>query len=246
MKMMRAGFLCLALCAVVAPNAAAQMTWTDRAFVNVSVGVQGGSRDLATATSFELYDEEGSVASAQDVGGGGFFDISAGYKVWRNLAAGIGFSRTGSSSDAAIAASVPDPLVFSRLRPATGSASDLSHSETVISLTGTWMVPVTDKIDVGISAGPSIFNVKQDLPSAVTVAEPGPTVSNVAVTDASATSVGLNFGVDVTYMVTTWKDTGIGVGALARYTWGSVDLDGASDKLTVGGFQIGGGLRLRF
>lgn len=246
MKTMRAGFLCLAMCAAVAPKAAAQMTWTDKAFVNVSAGAQAGSHSLATATPFELYAEEGSVASAQEVGGGGFFDISAGYKVWRNLAAGIGFSRTGSSGDAAIAASVPDPLIFGRLRPATGSASDLKHSETVINLMGTWMVPVTDKIDVGISAGPSIFNVKQDLPSAVTVSEPGPTVSSVAVADASATSVGINFGVDVTYMVTTWKDTGIGVGGLARYTWGSADLDGTSDKLTVGGFQIGAGLRLRF
>jgi len=246
LKTMRAGFLCLAMCAAVTPNASAQMTWTDKAFVNVSAGAQAGSHSLATATPFELYAEEGSVASAQEVGGGGFFDISAGYKVWRNLAAGIGFSRTGSSGDAAIAASVPDPLIFLRLRPATGSASDLKHSETVINLTGTWMVPVTDKIDVGISAGPSIFNVKQDLPSAVTVSEPGPTVSSVGVADASATSVGINFGVDVTYMVTTWKDTGIGVGGLARYTWGSADLEGASDKLTVGGFQIGAGLRLRF
>lgn len=246
LKTMRAGFLCLAMCAAVAPNASAQMTWTDRAFVNLSVGVQGGSQSLTTASPFELYAEEGSVASAQEVGGGGFFDVSAGYKVWRNLAAGIGFSRTGSSSDAAIAASVPDPLVFGRLRPATGSASALSHSETVINLMGTWMVPVTDKIDVGISGGPSIFNVKQQLPTGVSVSEPGPTVSGVTAGDASATTVGINLGVDVTYMVTTWKDTGIGVGGLARYTWGSADLDGASDKLTVGGFQIGGGVRLRF
>ncbi len=246
MTKMRAGFLCLAMCAAVAPNASAQMTWTDKAFVNVSAGAQAGSHSLATSTPFDLYDEEGSVASAQKVGGGGFLDISAGYKVWRNLAAGVGFSRTGSRSDAAIAASVPDLLIFGRLRPATGSASELSHSETVINLMGTWMVPVTDKIDVGLSAGPSIFNVKQQLPIAVSVSEPGPTVSGVTVGDASATTVGINLGVDVTYMVTTWKNTGIGVGGLARYTWGSADLDGAADKLTVGGFQIGGGIRLRF
>jgi hypothetical protein len=104
------------------------------------------------------------------------------------------------------------------------------------------MVPVTDKIDVGISAGPSIFFVSQDLPTALTVTEPGPTVNQVTTEKSSKTSVGLNIGVDVAYMVTKlW-----GVGGLMRYTWGSVDLDNATDKLTVGGFQIGVGARLRF
>jgi hypothetical protein len=62
------------------------------------------------------------------------------------------------------------------------------------------------------------------------------------VDDAKKTTVGINLGVDVTYLVTKR----FGVGGLARYTWGSADLAGAADKLTVGGFQIGGGLRVRF
>jgi hypothetical protein len=37
-----------------------------------------------------------------------------------------------------------------------------------------------------------------------------------------------------------------GVGGLARYSRGSIDLDNASDSLKVGGFQIGAGLRVRF
>ena len=39
---------------------------------------------------------------------------------------------------------------------------------------------------------------------------------------------------------------GIAVGGLARYTWGAADIEGATEKLTVGGFQIGGGIRYRF
>lgn len=83
--------------------------------------------------------------------------------------------------------------------------------------------------------------MKQDLPGALNISEPGPTVT-VDVTQISKTTVGLNVGVDVTYLVTKK----IGVGGLARYTRGSADLDGATEKLTVGGFQIGGGLRIRF
>ena len=242
MKTMKAGLLCLAMCAAVAPKAQAQMTWTDQAFVNISGGYQGGSDTLTTNTPFELYDEQGTVTSSQKVSGGGLFDISVGYKVWRNLAAGVGFSHTGGSSNAAVTALVPDPLVFNQLRTVTASASDLKHSENVIHLTATWMVPVTDKIDVGVSAGPAIFRVTQDLPSAVTVTEPGPTVSAVTIDSVTKTSVGIDLGVDVTYLVTK----GMGIGGLARYTRASSDLSGASENVTVGGFQIGGGLRIRF
>ena len=54
--------------------------------------------------------------------------------------------------------------------------------------------------------------------------------------------MGVHFGVDLTYMVTPR----FGVGGIARYSWGSADLAGAEDSVTVGGFQIGAGLRVRF
>lgn len=239
---MKAGVLCLAMWAAVAPTAHAQMTWTDKGFLNITGGAQGGSHDLATSTRFDLYDESATVGSSQKVKGGSFFDVSAGYKVRRNLVAGIGVGRSGSKGNAAITALIPDPRVFDQLRPASSSAADLKHSETAVHLFAAWMVPVTDKIDVGISAGPTVFFVKQDLPSAVTVTEPGPTVGQVTTTQADKSTVGLNLGLDVTYLVSKrW-----GVGGLARYTRGSASLDGASDKLSVGGFQIGAGLRLRF
>lgn len=242
MKTMKAGLLCLAMCAAVAPKAHAQMVWTDKGFVNVTLGAQVGSRTLPTSTPFDIYDEQATVASTQDVKGGAFFDISAGYKVWRNLAVGIGYSRSSSKTDATITASIPDPVFFDRPRAVSATASDLKHSEGALHLMGTWMVPVTDKIDVGLSAGPSIFMVKQELPSTLTITEPGPSVTGVTAISADKTTAGVSFGVDVTYLVTTR----VGVGGLARYSLGSAELDGASDKLKLGGFQLGGGVRLRF
>ena len=118
----------------------------------------------------------------------------------------------------------------------------MKHTENAIHLFAAWMVPVTDKIDVGISAGPSIFMVSQDLPASLTVNEPGPTVNQITTDKSSKTTVGVNFGFDLAYMMNKrW-----GVGGLARYTWGSADLKNTTDKLTVGGFQIGAGLRFRF
>jgi hypothetical protein len=243
--MMKAGFLSLALCAALAPNAHAQMTWTDQAFLNVTGGAQTGSHTLATSSTFDLYDEQGTLSSSQKVRGGGLFDVSGGYKVRKNLAAGIGLSWSGSKSTGSITALVPDPRVFDQPRTVTASTTGMKHRETAIHFFGAWMVPVTDKVDVGISAGPSIFMVKQDVATALTVAEPGPAVSGITTEKSSKTTAGINLGLDVAYMVTQRWGLGWGVGGLMRYTWGSVDVKNATDNLTVGGFQIGVGVRVR-
>lgn len=242
MKMMKAGYLALALTAIAAAPARAQMTWTDQAFVNVNVGVQGGSRTLSGASTFDLYGEPGNLSTTQEVGGGGLFDVSGGYKVWRNLAVGIGFSRVGSDADVAIAASVPDPIFFDRLRPLTAVSPGADHSETAFNFQATWMVPVTDKVDVGLSFGPTIFNVSQEIPNAITVNEPGPTLASTTVVKEKETVGGFNLGADVTYLITPRY----GAGVLLRFTHGSADFDSADDSISVGGFQFGAGLRVRF
>jgi hypothetical protein len=53
---------------------------------------------------------------------------------------------------------------------------------------------------------------------------------------------GINLGIDVTYLL----NKRFGIGGLMRFTHGSVDLNGATDSLSVGGFQIGAGGRVRF
>ena len=104
-----------------------------------------------------------------------------------------------------------------------------------------WMMPVAAKTDIALFAGPSILSVSQDTIGTLTVSEPGPTVTGPLVT-AKKTTAGVNVGVDVQYLV--WHK--FGVGGMARYVWGSAALPGATKKLTLGGFQIGGGVRYRF
>jgi hypothetical protein len=240
--MIKAGCLSFALCAISAVPASAQMAWTDRAFANVNFGLQEQSRTLDTSSTFNIYGEDGSMTTSQPIDGGGLFDIGGGYKVWKNLAVGLGYSRMVSDGDIAISASVPDPNFFDRLRPLTGNSPSAEHSEHAIHLQGTWVMPVTDKIDAGFSFGPTIFMVSQDVATAITVQEPTPTLSTTTVTREDHTTVGINLGVDLNYFFRP----NIGAGILARYTYGSVDLDSVGESLTVGGFQLGFGLRYRF
>ena len=103
-------------------------------------------------------------------------------------------------------------------------------------------MPVTDKIDVGFAFGPTIFMVGQDVATAIAVTEPGPTLASTTITREDHTTVGINLGVDINYFFRP----NIGAGVVARYTYGSVDLDSVGESLTVRGFQLGFGLRYRF
>jgi hypothetical protein len=230
-----------AVSTMLAPSAHAQ-NWTDKGFVNISFGAQAPSHDLTTTTTFDLYGETATQTATQSVGGGAFFDIAGGYKVWKNLAAGIGITVVGSSADLAVNAQLPDPEVFDRFRAVSTTIPDAKHRQTAINLTGTWIMPFTEKVDFGFQFGPTIFLVRQDVPGTLQIAEPGPTVTSATLVKEDKTSVGVHFGVDGTYKITPRY----GVGVLLRYTVGSADIAGADDSLTLGGFQIGVGGRIRF
>jgi opacity protein-like surface antigen len=247
LKMIKAGCVSFVLCVVAAAPASAQMTWTDKAFLNVNFGVQEGSHTLDTSSTFGLYGETGTLTTTQPIDGGALFDIGAGYRVWKNLAVGLGYSRVQSDGDVTLEANIPDPNFFDRARGVTGVASNAEHAEHAIHLQGTWVMPVTDKMDVAFSFGPTIFMVSQDIATGISVAEPTPTISSTTITRQDKTTVGINLGADVNYFFRPR----IGAGLLVRYTTGSVDLapeDGslAVDSLSVGGFQVGVGLRVRF
>jgi opacity protein-like surface antigen len=242
LKITRVAILALFVCAAPRVAAAQTMQWTDKGYVSVNVGVQAGSHDLSESGSFPLYEETATFSSTAKVKGGFMFDLGGAYKVWgNNLLVGVTYSHVSSKSDGSLTGSVPDPVFTDRLRPVSADFTGLEHSENAVHLDAVWMIPVANKLDVGILAGPTIFAVKQDVVPSLTVAEPGPSVTTT-VESTSKTTVGFNVGVDVQYMLRKkW-----GVGGMARYSVGSVSLPGASEKLTVGGFQIGVGARLRF
>jgi hypothetical protein len=235
--------LAAALCAAPRIASAQTMQWTDKGYVTFNVGAQVGSQDLGTSNTFTLYEETATISSTQKVKSGAFFEIGGAYRVWgNNLLAGVSFSHTSSDGDVALTATIPDPVFFDRPRNVSATQSGAKHSENAIHLDAIWMIPVANKLDVGVFAGPTIFMVSQDtIATPVPVTEPGPTL-NASLNKVKKTTAGVNFGVDLQYVIRKQ----LAVGGLARYTWGSANIDGATDKLTVGGFQIGAGVRYRF
>jgi opacity protein-like surface antigen len=221
-----------------------------KVFVSVNVGIQVGDNSLVRDASFELYDETATVEVNQTINNGAFLEFAGAYKLRGNLGVGLSYNFVTNSGDGTISGSLPHPQFFDQPRTFTASADDLSHAENAFHFQAVWFVPFTDKVDFTISGGPSLFNVKQDLIRSVAFTEVPPnftsvTIDSVEVVELRDSGWGFNIGADMTYALTPT----IGVGALMRYSRGTVEFnlsDTQTADVTAGGFQIGGGVRFKF
>jgi hypothetical protein len=212
----------------------------DKIHVNVSAGGQFQSREFSPVTTFPLYDETGTVTSNQTVGSGFVFDVSGGYRVWRNLSAGVGISTFNGSGEAAALAAVPSPLFVGKPTLVAFDASDfgdLSQSNVAVNFQVMWTRQINDTFGFAIFAGPSVIRVKQEMPSVTADASSLP----IVVSESKTTGKAGHAGVDFTYRVNPRYQ----VGAFVRYLGGEVDLPSAP-KLKVGGVQVAGGIRLHY
>jgi hypothetical protein len=175
------------------------------------------------------------------------FDFGAAYRINDEFAVGGAFSILTTDGDVAVVAQVPHPILTDQPREATYTAAGLKHRQPALHFQAIWTVPFTTKVVFAVSGGPSLVFVTHEVVSAAALqpeAPPftSPAIDSVTVTEESKTAFGINIGFDATYLVTPRY----GVGFTGRYVWASADIPGLTDKLTVGGLQLLGGLRVRF
>jgi hypothetical protein len=234
-----------------ATRADAQMVpWEDQGYVMVNLGVQPQSHSFSEVSTPVIYGENASITVPHNIGSGLLFDLSAGYRVWKNLAVGLGYSHFSDSEKTTVSAEVPNPIIFGSPRSASATTGNLSHSESAVHVQVLWNFPLTDKIEVAAIVGPSFFKVGQDLVSDITTQE-GPvpfgtvTITSVGVVSESKWATGVSAGLDATYLL----KPKIGVGGFIRFSGASADLPttgGGTISVDAGGFQMGAGLRYRF
>jgi hypothetical protein len=209
-------------------------------FVNVNFGTQPSSHTVGRSASFPIYGETATLTTAQENGDGAVVDIAGGYRFLGNLGAAIGFSNFRNTSDGGVVVTVPDPLITDRPVTVNTSVTDMDHSERGIHLQAVWFMPITNQIDIALSAGPSFIRVSQDLVATVTIPAGTQAVTPIVSTEKK-TAIGVNVGVDGSYLFTR----NFGAGIFIRYAGGKVDLPSVPD-LRVGGLQAGVGARVRF
>jgi hypothetical protein len=219
-------------------------------FVNLHGGGQVGSRDVNRSTEFDLYDDRAQFGTAQEMKGGGLFDVGGGGRFYEDYGLGVSYTRFRSAGQATFTGSFPNPLFFNEPKRSVGGAAPVEHTDEAVHIQALWFVPYTDKIDFTVGIGPSFFKVKQGFIRGIMFSEVPPDYTSVTVdtidkVDVKESGVGFNIGGTMTYAV--WKN--IGASAMVRYSRGSLTFplsEGQSAKVTVGGFQLAGGVGVRF
>lgn len=236
-----------------ATSASAQYLPLDgKLYVDVNMLYQSTSRSVDQRGTFPLYGEEGTFEASQRIKAGPLWDIGFGYTVWRDLAVGLDVSQFSRKPTMSVTGTAPHPLFFNSPR-AFSTDVESRHTARTIAVLASWRIRMRgalDKMNLRVMAGPASLRVEQRLASDVTVAEVGSPYDSVDVSvttqTPAKTSVGFVGGVDVAYAISE----SVGAGLLLRYAGGSVTLNDplSNQDITVkaGGFQVGGGLRLKF
>lgn len=217
------------------------------------VSFNGGTQATSTAFDdnivFPEFHEDADFDAAYGVGGGAIFDGGGGVRLANGLGFGVAVSRFEKLDPASLDARIPHPFFFDRPRSLSGSEPDLTRRETAVHVEVRWFRPVSDTVEVAVFGGPTLFNVRQDLVTAIGYDHVYPyneaSLASATRTAASASKIGFHAGADVGFFFSEV----VGVGALIRYSGGSVDLPGEGGNMVpvdIGGFHVGGGLRLRF
>jgi len=229
--------------------AAAPASAQDRAWVAVSGGIQApASSSFSDTFDIQAYTETGHVTSKYPIKRGGLVAGSFGVRVWKQFGVGIAVTRSTSRETADVSAGIPHPFFDNQPRNISGTES-VHHNETGAHLQLAWLLPLSPKIRVILSGGPSVLSVEQTLLTDIHYSETYPydtaTYTGAVTTKASRTATGFNAGADVAWMFSK----NLGVGAMAQFARATAKLDAGSGRrisVDAGGAYIGAGIRASF
>jgi hypothetical protein len=240
----------LALAMLVAPRPALAQSraWTERFWFSASGGVQPTASSFSDSFDVPLYVENEHVKVDYPVKSGAVIAASGGYRVWKHLAIGLGVTRYHSRASATVSAELPHPFFDNQFRHVEGSAGT-TRSEVGTHLLIGWMMPLTDKVRILLTAGPSVFSAGHTLVTDVQFSETFPydtaTFTGATTRNATATAAGFNAGADLFWMFSH----SLGAGGLVQITRARVREDAGNSRtisVDAGGVQVGVGIRFVF
>lgn len=222
----------------------------DRVYVSINGAYQTGGDSFGETVTFRENAENGTFSTDYEVKSGPALNVSVGAGLWRNIGVGVGVTRYSKNTPTLINASVPHPFFFNRPRTVDGEVAGIKREELAVHIQARATFVPTPRIQAVVFAGPSFFSVKQGIVNDFEVTEAYPydtaTFSRGITTDVDESKIGFNVGADVGYFFTRQ----IGVGGSVQWAGTTIDAPASSGtgtfELKAGGFQAGGGLRLRF
>jgi hypothetical protein len=253
---MRESLWCVVLVLAVASETFGQVR-EQRAWVDVNFGIGLSVADEEEyAYPFTLFLENAAlVVGYPKPDRGAAFDVGGGFMLTDSIGVGVSVSRTAHEGSASLGMTIPHPYFFDASANAIGRTSDeLKRTETGVHVQLMAVPLETERFRVRIFGGPTFFRYRADMVQDMLGrqdATPFSRANTVSITDyelveVDSSGVGFNVGGDVSYFFTRV----FGVGGFARFTHGSLTIDEPMSEhqatATVGGTQVGGGIRLRF
>lgn len=231
-------------------RAAAQGPSRPERLGSVNAGLQLISDAFMNSSPYTLHGEVGRFEVHYDFTKAFAADTGIAWHVAGRFAMGFTVSYIEKATTAEIEATVPHPFFFAFPRPATGTARGVKRREMGVHFQPQYWHPVSDRLLLRVYGGPTIFLLRQALVSGILTEEIGVTFHQVRIADyrsrgAGGATLGLNGGVEGSYLVTDRLGIGFGL----RWSRGTkaVDVQGrVSTPVELGGLHFGGGLRVAF
>lgn len=230
-------------------NVAVAQSWSERVHISINGAFQTASNDFSDRFEFQKDVETGTTETDYPVSSGFLFDGGGGVRLWKNLGAGVAVSYFTHKDTASTTTRSPHPFFFNQFREVTGEVPDVSRTETAVHVQAMYFINPSGPLRVVLSAGPSFYNVEQDLVTEVVLRETFPfdtaEFSSARTQKVKGSAPAFNAGADVMWMF----GRTVGVGGILRFSKATVDLDAPTNRtisVDAGGFYAGGGVRILF
>ena len=224
----------------------------------------GGAQSAQGAQAFTfattVFREPAAFASAYGQPSPGMdFDFGGGYMFTPLFGLGLSVTSTADKNAAGLGATIPHPTILNAASTGAGvTSTELERAEGALNIQLA-VVPrmarvLSDRTSLRLFAGPTYFRLSRQMVEDVRYTQQFAVLSSLNIvsivgSDArvvEGTGWGFHAGADVGYFFSRYA----GVGGTLRFSRGSVQmaepLSEKPSKMTTGGMQFGGGLRLRF
>lgn len=230
-----------------------------RGWIDVNFGLAVAATNPFTITRTSIIAQETATQRVEyHLPMGAAFNFGGGFMFTPTFGVGASFAGTAHKDTADMAISIPHPTIANRLATDTSTTTDdLERIESAVHIQAMFATDISDRVRLRLFGGPTVFRLQQDVVSKIDYFQQWNTFTGANSVDIlsyeidqiafeDAVGWGGHVGGDVSWFFTRV----VGVGGFGAYSHGRISvfdlLSGDEVKLTVGGFQAGGGLRLRF
>lgn len=237
----------------ILPAVASAQPWKGRFLIGVNAVAQTTGSTFSDAFTYThpytagIPGEEASVDTRYDLPKPVMPDAGVMVRIVRSFAAGVAYEQSSASSDLEISARIPHPFSIAHHRTVQGTLRK-RHDESALHVNAAYVVPATQRLYVGVSAGPTYFTVKQRAVRTVAVTESYPydeaAFASADVEVLTRSGWGFNAAVDLGWMF----NRNFGAGGLLRYSKATITLRpaGRTRDIDAGGLHAGIGARIAF